>query len=105
MDIDLRDTKVLGTNRLEKTGEEYSLVLLSAKNIDQILALEDVAFANLSAEEQTYLLRKDRDFFEKHFAAGNDVLGIIHKGRLAAQSVIVNPTPARPKPSVDLQRG
>lgn len=95
--IDLKDVIPLKTSQLEKTGEDYELVLLSAKNIDQILALEDVAFAALTKEEEAFLLKKDRAFFESHFANGNAMLGIVHNGTLIAQSVILNPTAAHPK--------
>jgi hypothetical protein len=97
------DAEALGTGQLKKTGEEYTLVSLSDKNIDQILALEDVAFAGLAAGEEAYLLRKDRNFFENHFAAGGDVLGVVHNGHLIAQSIIVNPTAAHPKTGMALQ--
>ena len=39
IDIDLQDTTVLATDRLKTTGEEYALVLLSEKHIDQVHAL------------------------------------------------------------------
>lgn len=95
--IDLRDTTVLATSQLRRTGEEYSLVFLSAKHIDHILALQEVALAELTAVEQHFMIRKDRTFFEKHFVAGNPVFGIVHEGRLISQSVVVNPTAAHPK--------
>jgi hypothetical protein len=95
--IDLRETTVLATNRLRKTGEEYSLVFLSARHIGQILALQETGFAELAADERHYLIKKDRAFFEKHFAAGNNMLGVVHDNKLVAQSIIVNPTAAHPK--------
>ena len=100
--LSITDIKTLETGHLKKTGEEYSLVLLSDKNIDQILALEDIAFASLSPEEEAYLLKKDRNFFKQHFATGNAMLGIVHEGKLIAQSVIVNPTPAHPKIGMEM---
>jgi RimJ/RimL family protein N-acetyltransferase len=95
--IDINDTAILQEDLLEKTGEPYALVLLSADNIPQILALQDIAFKDLSAHEQSFLLKKSQNFFEKHFAADNLVLGIVHEGQLIAQSIIVNPTAAHPK--------
>jgi predicted GNAT family N-acyltransferase len=95
--VDLRDTAVLATSRLKRTGEEYSLVFLSATHIDHILALQAVALAELTAAEQHYMVKKDRAFFEEHLAAGHHVFGIVHEGRLIAQSVVVNPTAAHPK--------
>ena len=103
--IDIKEAKVLKTGTLEKTGESYSLVLLSVKNIDQIMALQDIAFADLNAQEQTFLLRKSRDFFEKHFSEGHSILGIVHNNRLISQSVIIDPTAENPKtgiPDIDL---
>ena len=100
--LSTKDIETLETGRLKKTGEEYSLVLLSGKNIDQILSLEDIAFASLSPEEEAYLLKKDRDFFKQHFAAGNAMLGVVHNGKLIAQSVIINPTPAYPKIGMEM---
>ncbi len=103
-DINLIDITVLRTDRLEKTGEQYALVSLSAQNIDQILALKDIAFDNLGAGEKTYLAdNKDRDFFESHFAVGNEVLGIVHDGHLIAQAIIVNPTPANPETGLAIE--
>jgi RimJ/RimL family protein N-acetyltransferase len=95
--IDLKNTHTLKVDTLKKTGEQYALVSLSAGNIDAILALQDVIFSSLSAMEQSFLLRKSRKFFKKHFAAGNIVLGIVHNGQLVAQSVIVHPTAQNPK--------
>lgn len=95
--IDLEDTTVLKINQLEKTGADYALVLLTPAQIPQILALEDIAFAALTSEERAFLLKKDRAFFEDHFANGNTMLGIVHDGHLIAQSAIVNPTAVHPK--------
>jgi hypothetical protein len=103
MDLSITDVTTLETGHLLKTGEEYSLVRLSATNIDQILALQDIAFANLTKDQGDYLLRKDRDFFTNHFAAGGDMLGIVHNGNLIAQSIIVNPTKEHPKTGMGLQ--
>ena len=96
-DIDLHDITAISTGRLEKTGAAYSLVLLSPENVGQILALEAIALASLPQAERAYLAMKDRAFFESHFAAGNDVLGVIHDGRLIAQSIVVNPTADHPE--------
>lgn len=95
--LDTGTTTVIKNGFLPKTGGEYTLVLLSAQHIEQILFLQDVAFNGLSEEEQAYLLRKSSNFFEKHFAEGNFVLGIVHEGQLIAQSVIVHPTVEHPK--------
>lgn len=91
------DTTSIKTGTLEKTGESYALVSLSADDIDQILALEDLAFDALPDDEKAFLLKKDRAFFENHFAQGNTMLGILKGSCLIAQSVILNPTTAHPK--------
>ena len=96
MTTDIDRLEVLETGALKKTGDAYHLVALGEDHIDQILALEDIAFRSLGADEQHYLLRKDRAYFEKHFAAGGTMLGIAHEGRLIAQSIVINPTAARP---------
>lgn len=95
--LDLDTTTLLKTAPLPKTGGAYALVLLTAEHIDQILTLQDKAFGTLSPQEQTFLLRKTRDFFEKHFAEGNTVLGVVHNGTLIAQSIVINPTTRNPK--------
>jgi ribosomal protein S18 acetylase RimI-like enzyme len=96
-DIDLKITPTLKVGSLKKSGGDFALVSLSAKNIDAILALQDIIFDSLSEQEQSFLLRKNEEFFEKHFAAGNIVLGVVHNGQLVAQSVVVNPTAQNPK--------
>jgi N-acetylglutamate synthase-like GNAT family acetyltransferase len=96
-DIDLKNTQTIKVDTLKKNGGQYALVSLSAGNIDAILALQDVIFDSLSAKEQSFLLRKSREFFEKHFAEGNIVLGVVHNGQLVAQSVIVHPTAQNPR--------
>ncbi len=98
--IETQSVEVVKTGTLEKTGEEYSLVLLSAQHIPQIIALQDIAFADLTEQEKTFLLRKDSEFFKKHFTEGNAVLGIVHDGKLISQSVIVNPTAENPKTGI-----
>lgn len=96
-DIDFKTTQTLKVGTLKKTGGDFALVSLSAKNIGAILALQDIIFDSLSEKEQSFLLRKSREFFEKHFAAGNIVLGAVHNGQLVAQSVVVNPTVQNPR--------
>ena len=85
------------TGTLKKTGAPYEIVTLSAHDIPQILKLQDEVFDSLTADEQTYLLRKEKAFFDGHFAHGNIVIGIVSEGRLIAQSVILHPTAAHPK--------
>lgn len=95
--INTDNAYVLKTGSLKKTGGEYALILLSEKNIDDILLLQEAALSALPEDQKSFLLKKDREFFEKHFAGGNTVIGIEHEGALIAQSVIVNPTADNPK--------
>lgn len=88
---------IFKTGSLIKTGQSYQIVLQTAADIDAMLALQAVVMDTLSSEEKSYLVPKDRAFFEKHFASDNLVLGIKVDGQLVAQSVIVNPTRKNPK--------
>lgn len=85
------------TGILIKTGQQYDIALQSCADIDAMLALQAQVMADLSAEEKSYLVPKDRSFFEKHFANGNIVLGIKMNGMLIGQAIIVNPTNKNPK--------
>jgi hypothetical protein len=89
--------KTLKTGTLKKTGAPYEITTLTPADIPQILNLQDEVFDSLTADEQNFLLRKDKSFFENHFAHGNIVLGIVSEGKLVAQSVILHPTSAHPK--------
>ncbi len=88
---------VLKSGTLKKTGAPYTIIALGAEDIPQILKLQDAVFDSLTAEEQNYLLRKEKGFFENHFSKGNMVLGIVSEGQLIAQSVILHPTAQNPK--------
>ncbi len=89
--------KHLKIGTLKKTGAPYAIMTLSPSDIPKILKLQDEVFDSLTADEQNFLLRKDKSFFENHFAHGNIVLGIVSDGKLVAQSVILHPTSAHPK--------
>ena len=86
-EIELGDTTVLATNRLKTTGEEYALALLSAKHIDQILALHKAGYADLPPEERGSIpevcgslrealenLDKDRAFLKKGGVMDDDFI-------------------------------
>lgn len=88
---------IFKTDSLIKTGQQYQIVLQTPADIDAILALQTTVMNDLTAEEQSYLVPKDRAFFEKHFASDNIVLGVMVDGKLVAQSIIVNPTKKNPK--------
>ncbi|TAL39284.1 MAG: GNAT family N-acetyltransferase [Alphaproteobacteria bacterium] len=91
-DINISTNKILKTGPMKKSGGQYALVLLQPKDIPQMMGLQDVAFAALTPEQQTYLHHKTPEFLNKHFAHGNIVLGVVADGKLVAQSVVVNPT-------------
>lgn len=88
---------ICSTGTLAKTGQSYSIVMQTPRDIDAMLALQATVMAELSAEEKSYLVPKDRAFFEKHFASDNIVLGVKVDGQLVAQAIIVNPTAKNPK--------
>lgn len=95
--IDLSTTQFLKNGTLPKTGSDYALVFLGPAHIGQILALQDIAFADLSPAEEGFLLKKEGGFFQDHFAHGGAMLGIVADGKLVAQSAIVKPTAQHPK--------
>jgi hypothetical protein len=95
--INLDDKLILKSSKLAKNGGTFDLVHLTINDIAHILRLQDKVFSALSADEKSFMLKKDRCFFEKHFKSGNTVLGVIHNGQLIAQSIIVNPTADNPK--------
>lgn len=88
---------ILAAGTLVKTGQAFEIRHQGPQDIDAILGLQNTVLQDLSEEEQSYVIPKDRAFFEKHFAQGNIVLGVFVEGRLIAQSVIVNPTKQNPK--------
>lgn len=94
--IDISDNKILHTAPLKKQSGEYALVLLQEKDIPQMMALQDVAFAALPPEQHCYLHHKSPEFLKKHLADGNIVLGAVAGGQLVAQSVVVNPSLKNP---------
>ncbi len=90
-------TPHLKTGALIKTGQPFDIVLQTSADIPAILHLQKTVMDQLGDEEQSYLVPKDRAFFEKHFASDNIVLGIKVDGQLVAQAVIVNPSAKNPK--------
>lgn len=95
--LDPDGAEILGTGTLRKSGEPYAIVALTAAHIPGILALTAQVRASLAPEEQSFLARKDRAFFECHFASGSGAIGIVQDGALIAQSIIVDPTPENPR--------
>lgn len=96
-DIDITEDQILASGTLKKGGGRWDLVTLQPKDIPQMLALQDAVFASLPAD-QNFLHRKTPEFFGKHFTNSNNlVLGVVHDGKLIAQSVIVNPTWCHPE--------
>ncbi len=95
-EIDIKETTVHETGLLKKSGGQFALVALTAAHMEQILALQEAAFKSLAADEQHYLLQKDRGFFTRHFAHGGAVIGVVADGKLVAQSIVFNPSAAHP---------
>lgn len=94
---DISKTTIIATGVLPKQSEAYTLVLQSKDNIDDILALQKTVYDDLTEEEKVYIVPKDRAFFEKHFANGNHVFGVVHNGKLIAQSISLEPSQQNPK--------
>lgn len=82
----------LKTGRLPKNDGEYSLVYQFQENMNDILALQDTVINSLTDEEKSFVLPKSPEFFKRHLLEGHTVLGIMHEGKLIAQSIILNPT-------------
>lgn len=95
--IDINALTILKQDILPKTGGDQTLVLLTGNQMDQILALQDKVFNSLSEAEKPYLLKKEKEFFQKHLDHGNLILGVVHDGQLIAQSILLNPTKEHPK--------
>ena len=95
-DINITNNTVLKTSPMKKAAGNYALVLLQPKDIGAMLELQAEIFAALPPEQESYLHHKDEKFLSKHFASGNIALGIVHNGKLVAQSIVVNPTAANP---------
>ena len=87
----------LETGTLAKSGQDYKIVELTKQQIPEILALQSKVIGDLKPEEKSFVLPKDKEFFEKHFDTGNDMLGIIVDGKLIAQSILLYPTKENPK--------
>jgi ribosomal protein S18 acetylase RimI-like enzyme len=95
-DIDITDSIILKSGKLKKGGGRWDLVSLEPRHIPQMLALQDAVLASLPPN-QDFLHKKTPKFFDDHFKNNaNLVLGIVHDGKLVAQSVIVNPTSKYP---------
>ncbi len=94
---DTSKAKIITTGQLPKQMELYLLVLQSKDHIDDILALQKTVFDDLTDEEKTFIVPKDKAFFEKHFDNGNHVIGVVHNGQLIAQSISLEPSTDNPK--------
>src|SRR5688572_4403820 len=82
---------------MKKMAGDYTAVLLESKDIPAMMGLQKDVFAALTEDQQCFLHHKDEKFLSKHFASGNVAIGIVHNGKLIAQSVVVNPTAANPE--------
>lgn len=99
-EFDLRHAHILKQGVLPKTGEGYALVLLGIEHIDHIVRLQEEVFEPLKNLTGMFLMERDRKYFEKHFALGNPTVGIVHNGRLIAQSLLTLPSAAFPDTSI-----
>lgn len=76
----------------------YNVVRLSPSHAAACAALHAATIDDLAADEKSYMLAKDQDYFRNHLrrGAGNTVIGVVSNNRLIAQVMIVHPTAARP---------
>jgi hypothetical protein len=79
------DNRVLSTGTLNKGGGTYEVVLQTAKDIPQIISLQDTVYDTLPEEQKTFMLRKKPEALEAHFASGSLAVGIVHNGTLIGQ--------------------
>ena len=95
--IDISNNQILNSGKLKKGGGRWDLVSLQGKDVPQMLALQDAVFASLPPD-QNFVHHKAPEFFDAHLKSGNNLaLGIVHDGKLVAQSIIVNPTSFHPE--------
>lgn len=87
---------IISTGELPRTGGMYCLVLLSRNHVGAMLELETTVYHSLKEEQRTDIVFHDRPAFEKHFDEGHAAIGLIHNGRLAAQSLLLLPSKQHP---------
>ena len=82
---------LLKTGILPRTGGTYGLILQSVDDIPHILALQQILLDEQAVNRRNFLLPRDMDFYQRHFAEGGMMLGVVHDAKLIAQSIIVHP--------------
>lgn len=90
---DLESLTCLESGRLPVRGDAFRLVFLGPQHVDAIKALHDEVIARLPENQKTFVLPRDRVYFENHFRRGNGsaVLGLVCNGELAAKCLILHP--------------
>ena len=89
---------ILDTGTLCKSGQPYTVRLLGAECIDEILGLQQKIIDSLPDDQKSFILPKTKEFFENHFKRGaNTMIGIFCDGALIAQSIVLNPTKNHPE--------
>lgn len=92
----IRAPIIISTGTLPKTGGTYSLVLLSRNHINAMLELEEAVHGNLQEDQRADIVPHDRAAFERHFDEGHIAVGLMHQGRIAAQSLLLLPSAQYP---------
>jgi len=95
--IKIDSLPVVSAGVLPKNGKTYAVVALSQQHVEALTALQSGVYQALSDEQKCFLIKKDRAFFERHFAAQGVVLGCVCDGRLVAMSLLTLPSAAHPQ--------
>lgn len=78
-------------------NQNYQIALLDKSHIEDILDLSKKVRDSLSPDQQSFLLPKDKAYFEEHFSRGGQIIGIVTGGKLIGMSIITDPTPEHPE--------
>tara|TARA_R110002124_G_scaffold31474_6_gene106563 strand:+ start:2577 stop:3314 length:738 start_codon:yes stop_codon:yes gene_type:complete len=97
---------ILNMGTLCKSGQSYTVKLLDADCLDEIMGLQQKIIDSLPDDQKSFILPKSKTFFENHFKRGaNTMIGIYCEGELIAQSIVLNPNAAHPETGmVDMER-
>lgn len=88
---------VLGAHALPDHST-VEIVLLRPRHAFAIASLHHHTIEGLGAAEKAYMLDKSTLYFTTHMnkGPGNDVMGLVHHGKLVAQCLILHPDDAHP---------
>ncbi|WP_435641638.1 GNAT family N-acetyltransferase [Micavibrio aeruginosavorus] len=77
----------------------YSVVKLDKSHLSDIIGLHNKAIQMLTEAEKAFMLPKPASFFVDHFNRnhGNTVVGVVHKGKLIGEAIVLNPSIDHPK--------